>query len=531
MAGNAYTETDLNAISPCSAGPEGSHCPTKGQQLKILLVNPRCPDTFWSFRHALKFISKRAAFPPLGLLTVASLLPPEWSLKLVDMNTDSLEDADIVWADYVFLGAMGVQQQSVREVISRCNRLHVKIVAGGPLFAANYEEFEGVDHFVLGEAETVAAGLVTDLQGGRAQHIYRSEEKPDLRKSPEPAWELLDTRKYASLSIQYSRGCPFNCEFCDIVLLNGHIPRTKDTGQLIGEMETIYRLGWRASVFIVDDNFIGNKKKLKAEVLPAIIDWMKKRRYPFTLFTQAPIGLSDDEDLMRLMVDAGFNKVFTGIETPHEASLGECGKHQNANRDLAASVRRLQNQGLEVQGGFIVGFDSDPHDIFERQIDFIQRSGIVTAMVGLLNAPRGTRLHERLKKDNRLLGEPTGDNTDFSINFTPMMGREALVGGYKRILTVIYSPREYYARIGTLFRQHQPASHKLSMMRTSDLEAFLKSVWYLGIRENGRSYFWRLVISTSLRRPRSLILAITLAVYGYHFRKLIEQYGRGLAGM
>jgi len=498
--------------------------------LNILLVYPRYPDTFWSFKHALKFISKKAAFPPLGLLTVASALPPNWNRKLIDMNTDSLEDANVAWADYVFLGAMGVQQQSVREVITRCNRLHVKIVAGGPLFATNYEEFEGVDHFVLGEAETVAASLVTDLQRGRAQHIYRSEEKPDLQKSPGPAWELIDTRKYATLSIQYSRGCPFNCEFCDIVLLNGHIPRTKDTRQLIGEMETIYRLGWRTSVFIVDDNFIGNKKKLKAEVLPAIIDWMKERDYPFTLFTQAPIGLSDDEELMRLMVDAGFDKVFTGIETPNEESLEECGKHQNANRDLVASVRRLQNHGLEVQGGFIVGFDSDPHDIFEKQINFIQQTGIVTAMVGLLNAPRGTRLHQRLRKENRLLGEQSGDNTDFSINFTPRMGHQALVSGYRRILTVIYSPHEYYARIGTLLREHRPASHKRSSVTTTDLKAFLKSIWYLGIREKGRSCYWRLVISTLLKRRRSMTLAITLAIYGYHFRKLIGRYTQDLPG-
>jgi radical SAM superfamily enzyme YgiQ (UPF0313 family) len=408
--------------------------------LNILLVCPRYPDTFWSFKYALKFISKRAAFPPLGLLTVASALPPKWKKKLIDMNTDSLKDADIAWADYVFLGAMGVQQQSVREVITRCNQLCVKIVAGGPLFATNYEEFEGVDHFVLGEAETVAASLVTDLQRGGAQHIYRSEERPDIKKSPGPAWDLIDIKKYVTLSIQYSRGCPFDCDFCNIVLLNGHVPRTKGTRQLVGEMEAIYRMGWRNSVFIVDDNFIGNKKKLKAEILPAIIDWMKERNYPFTLFTQASIGLSDDEELMRLMVGAGFNRVFIGIETPNEDGLAECGKHQNANRDLAASVRKLQNHGLEVQGGFIVGFDSDPHDIFEKQINFIQQTGIVTAMVGLLNAPRGTRLYQRLKKENRLLGEPSGDNTDFSVNFTPRMGHEALISGYRRILTVIYSP-------------------------------------------------------------------------------------------
>jgi len=496
--------------------------------LNILLVYPRYPETFWSFKHALKFVSKKAAFPPLGLLTVASLLPAGWNKKLIDMNTDNLKDADIAWADYVFLSAMGVQQQSLREVISRCNRLNVKVVAGGPLFVTNHEEFEGVDHFVLGEAETVLDRLVADLESGRAQHIYCAEEWPDLKKSPVPAWNLIDTRKYATLSIQYSRGCPFNCDFCNVVQLNGHVPRTKDIRQMIEEMEAIYRLGCRTSVFIVDDNFIGNKKKLKAEVLPAIVDWMKERKYPFTLFTQAPIGLSDDDELMRLMVSAGFSKVFVGIETPNEESLGECAKLQNVDRDLAKSVRQLQNHGLEVQGGFIVGFDSDPISIFEKQINFIQQTGIATAMVGLLNAPRGTRLYQRLKKENRLIREPSGDNTDFSVNFMPRMGHEALMSGYRRILAAIYSPSQYYARIGTLLSEYRPVSHKRWSLNVTDLEAFLKSIWYLGVREKGRRYYWRLVTSTLLKRRRSLPLVITLAIYGYHFRKLIERYTQGM---
>jgi len=495
--------------------------------LNVLLVYPRHPDTFWSFKHALKFVSKRAAYPPLGLLTVASLLPAQWQKKLIDMNTDSLKDADIVWADYVFLSAMGIQKSSALEVVKRCNQLHTKVVAGGPLFALEHEQheqFEGVDHFVLGEAEAVMPSLVRDLESGTAQRFYSSTERPDIRSSPGPAWDLVDIRKYVTLSVQYSRGCPFNCDFCDIVLLNGHVPRTKDARQLTAELETIYRLGWRSSVFFVDDNFIGNKKKLKSEILPAVITWMKERGYPFTLFTQASVGLSDDQNLMRMMVDAGFDRVFVGIETPNEDSLGECGKFQNTNRDLVASVKAMQNRGLEVQGGFIVGFDNDPHNIFDSQISFIQRSGIVTAMVGLLNAPPGTPLYQRLKKENRLLGESSGDNTDFSINFKPRMDQGVLLSGYKRILTAIYSPRQYYARIGTLLREHHRVSHKRRGIKLVHLEAFLKSIWYLGVRERGRRYYWRLVTSTMLRRPRSLPMAITLAIYGYHFRRLIEGY-------
>jgi radical SAM superfamily enzyme YgiQ (UPF0313 family) len=490
--------------------------------MNILLVYPRYPDTFWSFKHALKFVSKKASHPPLGLLTVASFLPRGWEKKLVDMNAEDLNDGDIAWAEYVFISAMDVQRQSAHEVVNRCHELGAKMVAGGPLFTTSHQEFPEVDHFVLGEAETLVSRLVADMERGTGERFYQSDEKPDIRKSPIPAWELIDTKTYATLSLQYSRGCPFDCEFCDIVLLNGRVPRTKDVKQLIEELEAIYRLGCCSTVFIVDDNFIGNKKKLKAEVLPAIIGWMKEKEYPFTLFTQASIGLADDEELMRMMTDAGFDRVFIGIETPNEESLGECGKDQNTNRDLVASVRTLQNHGLEVQGGFIVGFDSDPPNIFERQVSFIQQSGIVTAMVGMLNAPRGTRLYERLKKEDRLLREASGDNTDCSLNFVPKMKRETLIEGYKQVLTSIYSPRNYYARIGTFLREHRPVVHRRRSLKKRQVEAFLKSMWYLGIKERGRIYYWRLVAFTLVRRPRTFPLAITLAVYGYHYRKLVE---------
>jgi len=495
--------------------------------LKILFLYPRYPETFWSFGHALKFISKKAAFPPLGLLTVAALLPSEWDKKLVDLNTGNLKDKDIAWADYVFVSAMDIQQASAREVISRCVQLETKVVAGGPLFTTSNEEFEGVDHLVRGEFEALAPQFVADMENGCLQRVYESERKPDTRHSPVPAWGLINIKKYASLSVQYSRGCPFDCEFCDVVLLNGRVPRTKSTEQLLNEMEAIYRLGWRDSVFIVDDNFIGNKKKLKTEVLPAIIEWKRQRNHPFVLNTQISIGISDDTQLMQLMVKAGFGKVFVGIETPNEESLVECGKSQNTDRDLIAAVKRIQNHGMEVQAGFIVGFDSDPQNIFERQIRFIQQSGIVTAMVGLLNAPAGTKLYKRLKGENRLLHDISGDNTDFSINFIPKMNREKLIDGYKHIMTAIYAPKQYYARIGTLLKEHRPqAVHKCSHLNTREVQALLKSVWYLGIRGKGQRYYWRVVISTLFRKPRSLPMVITLAIYGYHFRKLVERYAQ-----
>jgi radical SAM superfamily enzyme YgiQ (UPF0313 family) len=492
--------------------------------LKILLVYPQYPDTFWSFKHALRIISKKAAFPPLGLLTVAAMLPNEWQKKLVDMNVTALTDEDLKWADYVFISAMVVQTDSVKEVIDRGNRLGAKIVAGGPLFSMGYEEFEGVEHFVLGEAEVTLPPFLADLDKGRAQHMYVSNERPDIIKTPIPMWSLINMKKYSSMNVQYSRGCPFNCEFCDIIVLNGHKPRTKTKAQLLAELDALYSQGWRNTVFIVDDNFIGNKKKLKAEILPAIIEWRQERKYPFPLLTEASINLADDEELMRLMVKAGFNSVFIGIETPNEESLAECNKLQNKNRDLAASVKKLQNYGLEVQGGFIVGFDNDPLSIFKSQINFIQRTGIVTAMVGLLNAPRGTRLYQRLKQENRLLKGISGDNTDCSINFIPKMDYEILINGYKYILNSIYSPKPYYERVKIFLKEYKPQGKRWSKLEFSHLKALVKSMWILGVKEKGRRYYWKLFASTLLRHPRSFPLSITFAVYGFHFRKVVEQY-------
>jgi len=492
--------------------------------LKILMVSPQYPDTFWSFKHALNIISKKAAFPPLGLLTIASMLPAGWDKKLVDMNVTSLSDEELKWADYVFISAMVVQRESVIDVIARCNRLGIKTVAGGPLFTTGYEEFNGVDHFVLGEAEVTLPRFLADLNDGCARHLYESGERPDLSKTPVPMWSLINMKPYSSMSLQYSRGCPFNCEFCDIIILNGHRPRTKAKDQILAELDAIYQRGWRSGVFIVDDNFIGNKKKLKSETLPAIINWMRAKKHPFVLSTEASLNLAEDEELIGLMVEAGFNRVFIGIETPNEASLTECHKLQNINVDMVATVKKIQNLGLEVQGGFIVGFDSDPLSIFKSQINFIQKSGIVTAMVGLLNAPPGTQLYQRLKRENRLSKVFSGNNMDCSINFIPKMGYEALINGYRHILNTIYSPKHYYERVKIFLKEYRPASKSHDRIEFYHLVALIKSIWLLGIRENGRRYFWRLFVSTLMKRPRFFPLSISLAVYGFHFRKIVEQY-------
>ncbi|HUJ19633.1 MAG TPA: DUF4070 domain-containing protein [Nitrospirota bacterium] len=497
--------------------------------MKLLLVYPKYPTTFWSFKYALKFISKKASLPPLGLLTVAAMLPAEWEQRLVDLNVKHLTDADLRWADYVLVSAMSIQKESALSVIARCKALGVRVIAGGPLFTANPEDFDGVDHLVLNEAEITLPLFLEDLGNDKAKRIYTSPQWANLAATPAPRVDLLNMRKYASMNIQYSRGCPFDCDFCNITVLYGRVPRTKSADQVIAELNALYARGWRRGVFIVDDNFIGNKGKLKKEVLPALIGWMEERKHPFTLYTEVSINLADDEELMRLMVKAGFDQVFVGIESPNDESLAECSKLQNRNRDLIASVRKIQKAGLEVQAGFIVGFDKDPASIFERLIGFIQESGIVTAMVGLLNAPHGTKLYSRMKQEGRLTRAATGDNTDFSINFVPKMSSEALLNGYRSILNTIYSPKHYYARVKKFLKEYRPATKARSFRpQFSYIMAGFKSVVRLGIIGRERYYYWKLFFWSLFRKPRLFPLAITLSIYGFHFRKVFASHEKTL---
>jgi radical SAM superfamily enzyme YgiQ (UPF0313 family) len=490
--------------------------------MRILLLYPEFPDTFWSFKHALKFVRKKAGAPPLGLLTVAAMLPAEWEKRLVDVNVTGLTHTDLAWADYVFISAMIVQRESARALIARCKEAGVKVVAGGPLFTMEHDQFPEVDHFVLNEAELSLPPFLADLADGRAGHIYTTDEHPDISRTPAPLWQLADLRHYDTVSIQFSRGCPYNCDFCNVTSLLGHRPRLKTAAQIIAELDGLYALGWRKGVFFVDDNFIGNKKQLKAEVLPALIEWRRgKVGMPFN--TEASINLADDPELMSLMTRAGFETVFVGIETPNEDSLIECSKTQNKGRDLVESVKRLQRAGLQVQGGFIVGFDSDSPSIFQQQIDFIQNSGIVTAMVGLLQAPPGTRLFERLKQEGRLLNDMSGDNADGSTNIIPRMGLEPLREGYRKILSHIYSPQHYYERVLTFLREYHPPEVR-GILDMQHILALGRSIYQLGIRGVERAQYWKLFFWTLFRRPRLFPLAITLAIYGFHFRMVAEQH-------
>jgi radical SAM superfamily enzyme YgiQ (UPF0313 family) len=489
--------------------------------MNILFVYPRVSETFWSFKHTLRVVRRKSAFPPLGALTVAAMLPALWKKRLVDQNVTNLKDEDILWADYVFVSAMIAQKISARQVVDRCRALGVKVAGGGPLFHSYADEFRDVDHLILGEGETTVPQFVSDLLKGTPKACYESHDRPSLEATPIPMWELINLNDYVTMSIQYSRGCPFNCEFCDIIVLNGRVPRAKADVQVLAELDALYVRGWRGSVFIVDDNFIGNKKRVK-RLLRSIIAWQRNRKRKLTFFTEASVDLAEDVELMELMAGAGFNKVFLGLETPSEESLKECGKSQNLKRSLADSVRTIQQHGMAVMGGFIIGFDNDPPDIFQRQVSFVQKNGIVTAMIGLLTAIPGTRLYDRLEQEERLLFKSSGNNTDVtgSLNFIPKMDRETIINGYQWVMHTIYSPEMYHNRIMAFLRQYRPRVE--TCLEDNDLFTLVRSLWYLGLmdQKSGRDCYWKLLKEGISKYRQSFSDVVTMAIYGYHFRKL-----------
>ena len=449
------------------------------------------------------------------------MLPKSWQKKLVDMNVTSLLSSDILWADYVFISAMYVQKDSVSKIIEECRKFKVKIVAGGPLFTQEFRNYPQIDHLILNEAEITLPLFLKDLETGRAlEKIYKTDDYADLALTPVPDFQLLPIKDYVSMNIQVTRGCPFSCDFCEITSLLGHKVRMKETRQVLKELDALYKINWRGPIAIVDDNFIGNKKEIKSNLLPAMREWMHVHKYPFIFTTQTSIDLADDEELMSLMIESGINSAFIGIETPDETSLHDCNKVQNKNRDLLQSIKKIQKNGFQVSGGFIVGFDTDSPSVFRRQIDFIQQSGIVTAMVGLLNAPKNTKLYQRLKAENRLTTEATGSNTDSSMNFVPRMNHNELLEGYNTILKNIYSVKPYYKRVRRFLMNYKQRYSGQKKIEYSALKGFIKSVFIIGIINKGRREYWKFLIWTLFMRPGLFVDAITFAVYGFHFRTI-----------
>lgn len=492
--------------------------------MKVILVYPEYPVTFWSFKYALQFVKKKSNLPPLGILTVAAMLPKDWELKLVDMNVEPLKNSDIVQADYVLISAMNIQKDSVRSVINRCRKLGIKTIGGGPLFSTEPEKYDDVDYLLLYEGEDCIPEFLEDLKNNRVKHIYNTKSFPDLKNTPIPRWDLLKQDQYAMMSLQFSRGCPFHCEFCNIVSLFGHRPRTKSLDQVIQELDAIYKTGWRGGVFFVDDNFIGNKRLLKQEILPGMIRWMKRHRYPFAFFTEVSINISDDEELMKLMTQAGFDNVFIGIETVDPDCLDECDKTQNCKRDLLECVKIIQQHGMQVQGGFILGFDNDKPTIFKNMYRFIQQSGIVTAMVGLLTAPPGTKLYERMEKEGRIRDEFAGVNTTESTNIITVMDMDQLIKGYRKVVFSIYNQKHFYRRVRTFLQNFRPLDLHKEPVTWTKVAAFLKICFLLGVVDPYRKDFWDLLKWAAKKKPGAFARfarAVSFAAYGYHFRKCL----------
>lgn len=462
--------------------------------MKILLVYPQMPDTFYAMKHFMQVVGKKAAYPPLGLLTIAALFPTKWEKKLVDLNISPLSEKDLLWADYMFLSAMNVQEDSVREIIGICKHYGIKIVAGGPLFTHEYERFEEVDHFILNEAEITFPMFLKDLEDNCPQPIYATTEFAEIEKSPLPAFELADMRNYLYAIVQYSRGCPYMCDFCDVTALFGRRQRTKQTEQIIAELEAIARTGNVQLVLFADDNLIGNKAVLKSDLLPALIEWRKRRNPNFYFATQLTVNLADDEEMMQLMIDAGFRHVFIGIETPAEESLNVSHKRQNMKRDLLDAIYTLHSKGFIISGGFIVGFDADTHDIFKRQIDFIQKSGIPLPIVNILKAPPGTDLYERMKKENRLSKKFAFSEGD--TNVVPIMGEYLLYQGFIEVIEHIYTPEKSYERLIRFFETYTLPKTSVKIKAkysVNDVIMVWRIFFHLGIVKPERKYFWKLI--------------------------------------
>jgi radical SAM superfamily enzyme YgiQ (UPF0313 family) len=486
----------------------------------ILLIYPAIPpDTYWSFKYALRFIRRRSAMPPLGLVTAAALLPEGIDLRLVDLNCETLADEDLDWADMVFVSAMRIQRSGVAEIIAAGKHRGVPVAVGGPFATATPEELTGADYLLQGEVETSLPGFLNDLACGRARRVYPPPPPPGLERTPVPRFDLLDLRAYASMSIQYSRGCPFRCEFCDIWVHYGNRPRVKSSRQVLAELDVLHRLGWRGPVFIVDDNFIGNRRQVKTDLLPALAAWQGARGHPFRFFTEASINLADDAELLGGMRRAGFNEVFIGIETPSARALSETGKHHNLKTDLAQAVATIQQAGLEVMGGFIVGFDSDGADIFARQIRFIQRAGIPQAMVGLLTALPGTRLFKRLQAEGRILKAATGNNTHrFETNFSPRMGSDMLRHGYRGLLAALYGGNlaNYFARCNRLLDALGKTPFMCRSIRLEDCRTALRAFVGQTFSPYGRQYL-RFLLRNVCKHPRLLAQTVKYGVVGHHF--------------
>ncbi|MBU1168820.1 MAG: B12-binding domain-containing radical SAM protein [Proteobacteria bacterium] len=493
---------------------------------RILLVYPEIPgNTYWSFKYALKFIDKKSSMPPLGLLTLAALFPDDITLKLVDMNIEKLADQAILKADAVFISAMIIQKDSTKQLALRCKKLGRTVVLGGPYPTGSYQDIDFADHMILGEVEETLKPFLIDMEQGQAKPIYFPGKHPDITDIPVPRFDLLNFKAYGSMAIQYSRGCPYTCEFCDIWKTYGNKPRLKNHASLIREIDTLYRLGWRGAVFVVDDNFIGNKQKVKTHLLPALAEWQKNHRYPFRFFTEASINLADDEELLSAMRNAGFNEVFVGIETPEKEALMGVGKKQNLATDMAVAVRKIQSCGLEVMGGFILGFDSDTKDTFQHQINFISRTAIPKAMVGLLSALPGTTLYHRLEKENRIISSAYGNNThSMTTNFITTMDTPELKKGYAHVLSFLYGSnlKNYFSRCSDLLDNLGHTTYFQRNIGVKEIIMLAKSLAIQPFTRYGTQYI-KFMVRNFIKHRNLFGEAVRCCITGHHFHVITRE--------
>jgi radical SAM superfamily enzyme YgiQ (UPF0313 family) len=507
--------------------------PPLGPAIKALMVWPRFPASFWSLGEVMEILPERSLVPPLGLITVAALCPKRWKIRLVDLAFDELKDEDILWADLVMVSAMAVQREGVRQILERASRLNRRTIIGGPYASSEPDALLPLaDHVVVGEPDEIFPEIAADLERGSARRLYSIAEKPDVSRTPVPRFDLLTLNKYTLMSVQFSRGCPFTCEFCDIITIYGRRPRTKSPAQLIGELDALLRLGWRKEVFVVDDNFIGNHKAA-LELTQELKRWQSENEYPFAFFTEASIDLASRPVLLDAMVKANFCRVFIGIESPSEESLKETKKFQNLRRDPLESIRLIQRHGLWVMGGFIVGFDSDPPDIFDRQIEFVERAAIPWAMTGVLQAPPTTPLYQRMKSEGRLLqNNPEPSNFD-PPNFRTVLPLPDLLDGTKRMLLTLYEPRRFYERVlDSLERwQLQPEQKAPALSLFYLFGVLLRSVWKQGVLSSYRREYWRYMTQLMLRwglHPQKRRLGLELGLSGHHFIRYARQVAESL---
>ncbi|MEB3358622.1 MAG: B12-binding domain-containing radical SAM protein [Synechococcales bacterium] len=491
--------------------------------MNVLLVYPQFPKTFWSYEKVLELVNRKVLLPPLGLVTAAAILPQNWAFKLVDRNVREVTEKEWAWADLVILSAMIVQKEDMLAQIREAKRRGKPVAVGGPYPTSMPEDMEGagVDYLILDEGEITLPMFVEAIQRGDRQGTYRSDgEKPDVTQTPIPRFDLLEFDAYDSMSVQFSRGCPFQCEFCDIITLYGRKPRTKTPAQLLRELEYLYDLGWRRAVFMVDDNFIGNKRNVKL-LLKELVNWQRQYDYPFSFTTEASVDLANDPELLDLMMECNFNAVFLGIETPDEESLALTKKFQNTRSSLNEAVDTITRAGLRVMAGFIIGFDGEKAGAGDRIVEFVEQTHIPTTTFAMLQALPHTALWHRLEKEGRLRAGKDGTiNQTTLMNFIPTRPLEDIAREYVDAFWRLYEPGQYLDRIHRCFLtmgapRCQPASPKPP--DPVDVKALLTVAWRQGVKRPTRWKFWHHLFSIMRHNPPVTIQYLTVCAHNEHF--------------